>query len=36
MEQNGLVSQTKQKLKLETMATQLDYIQNLKEKQTKT
>ena len=36
MEQNGLVSQTKQKLKLQTIATQLDYIQNLKEKQTKT
>lgn len=35
MEQNGLVSQTKQKLKLETITSQLDYFQSLKEKQTK-
>ncbi len=32
MKQNGLLNQTKQKMKLETITTQLDYCQSLKEK----
>jgi transcriptional regulator with XRE-family HTH domain len=32
MKQNGLLNQTKQKMKLETITSQLDYCQSLKEK----
>jgi hypothetical protein len=32
MKQNGLLNQTKQKMRLETITTQLDYCQSLKEK----